>query len=175
MTPVELRALYADESSLHRLTSSAPPVVAQISEHSVGERLYYEVMLEEEPADRIGQSLSAEMVALIGAIQVDFVSYGPRHPIRRALAEWERSCRRRHRKGPSLQWRDHDGPLCGEMLYAVVNGASLWWCAQRWEVPYPRAERLIGAGIRFVAERYARWQDDALGIVHDRDHCEVCR
>lgn len=172
MTPAELRSLYGDESSLHRMTSSAPPVSQNVTEHESGGRIYYEVELDREPPDRIGQSLSGELVALIAGIRADFTSYGPRHPIRRALAEWDRACRRRHRP-PT--WRDHATPICGEMLYAVVNGCSVLWCSQRWGIEYPRAERLIGTGLAFVAERYARSQDDQLGIVHDRDRCTVCR
>lgn len=174
MTPAELRSLFADESYLHRLTSSAPPISSNVTETTAPNgRAYYDVLLEEEPADRIGQSLSGEMVALIGGIRADFVSYGPRHPIRRALAEWDRACRRRHRL-PS--WRDHATPICGDMLRAVVEGgAGVWWCAQYWEIPYPRAEHLIASGLAFLGERYSRSQDDALGIVHDRDRCDVCR
>ena len=172
MNTSELRNLYDDESDLHRMTSSAPPVSQNVTEHESGGRIYFEVMLEEEPADRIGQSLSGELVALIGAVRTDFASYGPRHPIRRALADWERACRRRHRL-PT--WRDHATPICGEMLYAVVNGCSVLWCSQRWGIEYPRAERLIAAGLAFVGERYARSQDDQLGIRHDVEACEICR
>jgi hypothetical protein len=174
---VELRELYDDESDLHRMTSSAPPVVSNVTEHEAGGRIYFEVMLEEEPADRIGQSLSGELVALIAGIRADFTSYGPRHPVRRAMTQWERSCRRRHRVGPSLQWRDHqDGPLCSDMLSAVIKGrCSILWCAIEWDVPYPRAERLLLAGLRYVSDQVAQAQEAQLGIVHDRDRCDTCR
>ena len=176
MTPAELRDLYNDESLIPRLTSSAPPLVSQVSEHTASDgRVYFEITYSEEPADRIGQSLSGPMVSLIGGVTEDGAAYGPRWPVRRALEEWERSCRRRHRP-TSTAWRDHSqGPLCSDLLRAVSVGVSLRWCATMWGVPYPRAERLLNGGLRFVGERLARWQDDTLGIAHDRDHCEVCR
>ena len=158
------------------MTSSAPPTTQNVTETTIKGRIVYDVELHEEPADRIGQSLSGELVALIAGIRADFTSYGPRHPVRRALTEWERACRSRHRPGPSLQWRDHAaGPLCSDLLRAASIGVSLRWCAVEWDVPYPRAERLLLAGLRFVAERVARAQDDALGIVHDRERCDVCQ
>lgn len=176
MKAAELRTLYRDETVLHRMTSSAPPVVSEISQTTGRNgRAYYDVTDHMDLPDQIGQNMSAELVSLIGEVRLDWASYGPRHPIRRALVEWERSCRRRHRPDASLRWRDHAGPICGEMLYAVVNGCSVRWCAERWGVPFPRAERLIAAGVRFVAERYARSQDDALGMAHDREACDVCR
>jgi hypothetical protein len=170
MKAADLRDLFRDETSLHRMTSSAPPISQNVSESTVAGRVVYDLILEEEPADRIGQSLSGEMVSLIAGIRADFVSYGPRHPVRRALSEWERSCRRRHRS-----WYDHASPICGEMLRAVVEGgASVWWCSQRYAISYPRAERLILDGINFVGERYTRWEDDQLGIIHDADRCPTC-
>ena len=176
VTPAELRDLFDDESDLHRLTSSAPPLVINIVERTVGDRVWYETWTEEEPADRVGQSLSGELVALIAGIRADAASYGPRHPVRRALSEWERICRRRHRPGPSLQWRDHSaGPICAEMLFAVVHDSSVAYCAERWHVPFPRTERLLLSGLRFVADRLERWQDEQLGLTHDREQCAVCR
>ena len=176
MTPNDLRDLLNDESTIVRLTSSAPPLVSQVSEHTVKGRIVYEIVLEEEPADRIGQSLSGPMVSLIGGIADGIATYSPRWPVRRALQEWERSCRRRHRPGPSLQWRDHaSGPLCSDLLRAASIGVSLRWCCDQWGIEYPRAERLLAAGLRFMAERMERWQDNMLGLVHDRDRCDVCR
>jgi hypothetical protein len=177
VTPAELRDLFGDESLIVKMTSSAPPLVSQVSEHNRPDGgVYYEVILEEEPADRIGQSLSGQMVSLIGGVTVDLATYSPRWPLRRALQEWERSCRRRHRPLPSSQWRDHvNGPLCSDLLRAASIGVSLQWCAETWGIPYPRAERLREAGLRFVAERIARWEGDQLGIVHDREACEVCQ
>ena len=177
MSPHELRDLYGDESLIVRLTSSAPPLVSQVSEHNrPGGGVYFEVIMEEEPADRIGQSLSGQMVSLIGGIGPDLATYSPRWPIRRALQEWERTCRRRHRPLPSSQWRDHtEGPLCSDLLRAASVGVSLRWCSEAWGVPYLRAERLLDAGLRFVNERLVRWQDEQLGLVHDREACDVCR
>jgi len=171
MTLDLLRGLYRDETSLHRMTSSAPPISQNVTETMIRGRVVYDVELQEEPGDRIGQSLSGEMVSLIGAIRADFVSYGPRHPIRRAMAEWDRSCRRRHRA-----WADHSQrPLCGDLLRAVIEGgASTRWCAERYALSYPRAERMIVSGLNFVGERYSRWQDDQLGIIHDADRCPTC-
>lgn len=168
-----LRLLFRDEAMLHRMTSSAPPISRNVQEATVNGRAVYDVILEEEPADRIGQSLSGEMVSLIAGIRADFVSYGPRHPIRRSLSEWDRACRRRHR---SLRWFDHyQGPICGEMLHAVIEGgASVRWCAERYAISYSRAESLIGAGLNFVGDRYSQWEDDQLGIVHDADRCPTC-
>ena len=142
MNTAALRLLFRDETTLRRLTASAPPVVQNVNERNVGTRIVYEVMLEEEPPDRIGESISAELVALVGGIRADFTSYGPRHPIRRAMAEWDRQCGRKHQG-----WYDHDGRrLCGEMLRAVIEGnASVMWCSERFGVPWPRAERLIVA------------------------------
>lgn len=183
MNTAELRLLYRDETVLldggmaPGLTVSYPPVTHNFIEHNKRDGgVWYEDELEEEPADRNGQNLSAAMVTLIGGIRADFTGYGPRHPIRRALAEWERSCRRRHRSD-AMRWRDHlQGPICGEMLRASIEGGcSYLWCAERWGIGYDRAKQLIQAGERFMAERYARSQDDALGIVHDRDRCEQCR
>lgn len=176
MKAVELRELYADESLVLKLTSSAPPLVSQVSEHTrPGGSVYYEIVLEEEPADRIGQSLSGTMVSLIGGVTEALVSYSPRWPIRRAMEEWERQCRRRHQ--PSDQrWRDHlEGPLCSDLLRASSVGVSLRWCCTAWQVDYPRGERLLTAGLRFVSERLARWQDEQLGILHDREHCDICQ
>ena len=174
MNAADLRALYADESSLHRMTSSAPPISSNVTETTIRGRLVYEVDYTEEPPDRIGQSMSSEMIALVAGIRADFTSYSPRHPIRRAMSEWERSCRRRHRP-TAMQWRDHsNGPLCGNLLFDVVNGCSVRWCAERYGIGFPRAERLIAAGLRFVAERYTQWEESQLGIVHDPDHCETC-
>ena len=194
MTPAELRDLFNDESLIPRMTSSAPPLVSQVSEHTAADgRVYFEITYSEEPADRTGQNLSGPMVALIGGVTTHHppdncedcrrnpllneqrTSYGPRWPVRRALEEWERSCRRRHRP-TSTQWRDHDkGPLCSDLLRCASVGVSLLWCCNAFGIEYPRAERLLNSGLRFVGERLARWQDDALGIAHDRDRCEVCR
>ena len=178
MNTADLRLLFQDETVLHRLTSSAPPVVREITEHNRPDGgVYFEFALIEEPAAAIGQSMSAEMVSLVGNVTESLSFYGPRHPIRRALNEWDRSCRRRHRS-TSLLWRDHahQSNLCGQMLRDVIEGgASAWWCAQRYEISYPRTERLLKAGADFLSERYARWQDDQLGIIHDRVRCEVCR
>jgi hypothetical protein len=173
MNASELRNLYDDESDLHRMTSSAPPVSQNVTEHEAGGRVYFEVMLEEEPADRIGQSLSGELVALIAGIRADFTSYGPRHPVRRAMTQWERICRRRHRP-PT--WRDHGaGPLCSDMLYAVIKGrCSLLWCSIEWDVEYPRAERLLLSGLRYVSHEVERAAEQQLTGVHDADGCDDC-
>lgn len=176
MSPAEFRELFGDESLVLKLTSSAPPLVSQVSEHNrPGGGVYYEVIWEEEPADRIGQSLSGQMVSLIGGVTETLVSYSPRWPVRRAMQEWERMCRRRHQPS-DVRWRDHqDGPLCSDLLRASSVGVSLRWCCDAWNVPYPRGERLLDAGLRFVNERLARWQDEQLGIVHDREACQICR
>jgi hypothetical protein len=175
VTPADLAASFSDESFVHRLTASAPPVVVNISERNIGVRVVYDYELQTEPPDRIGLSLSAEMVSLVGAIRADFASYGPRHPVRRALTQWERACRRRHRPD-ALRWRDHaDGPLCGLLLFDVAHGCSILWCARRYEVGYPRAERLIAAGLRYVADELERHEEALLGYIHDRDRCDTCR
>jgi hypothetical protein len=171
----ELRLLWQDETTLHRMTSSAPPISQNVQESSVNGRAVYDVILEEEPADRIGQSLSGEMVGLIAGIRADFLSYGPRHPVRRALADWDRTCRRRHR-ATSMQWFDHSqGPICGSMIYDVANGTSILWCAYRYQVAYPRAERLIASGLRFIGDALTRAEEASRGAVHDREGCDVCR
>lgn len=159
MNASELRMLWQDESYLRRTTSSAPPLSSDVREVTGSNgRTYYDVETWEEPADRNGQNLSGELVALIGGIRADFTSYGPRHPIRRALAEWERTCRRRHRL-PT--WKDHRTPICGAMLRDVIEGgASVRWCAERYGLSWPRAERLILAGMNFVGARYERWEDE---------------
>lgn len=174
MNASELRSLYDDESSLHRMTSSAPPVVSNVIEHEDKDgHIWFEVFPEEEPADRIGQSLSGELVALIAGIRADFTSYGPRHPVRRAMTQWERICRRRHRP-PT--WRDHGaGPLCSDMLYAVIKGrTSLLWCSDQWDVPYPRAERLLLSGLRYVSHEVERAAEQQLTGTHDTDGCDDC-
>jgi hypothetical protein len=61
------------------------------------------------------------------------------------------------------------------MLRAVIEGgASVRWCAERHSISYTRAERLIIQGLNFVGERYSRWEDDQLGLVHDADRCPTC-
>ena len=160
MNAAQLRAAHADETTLHRMTSSAPPLVSEIHEVTGRNgRVYYDVETWEEPADQVGQSLSGELVALIGNIRADFTSYGPRHPIRRALAEWDRHCGRRHQS-----WYDHDGRrLCGEMVRAVIEGgASVMWCADRYGVSWPRAERHIIAGLNYIGGRVNQWEQDRL-------------
>jgi hypothetical protein len=175
-----LRASFRDESHVPRLTTSAPPVVRQVNKLEKNGRIYFEV--DEggsEPPDQNGRSLSAEMVQLIGSITAELHFYPPRFPVRRALAEWERSCRRRHR---GRQWWDHSGaPVCSDMLRLIVEGGATPRYAinaaglgQTW-THYQRGERLIQAGAAFVAERLERWQDEQLGITHDREHCAVCR
>lgn len=158
MRSVEARDLYRDEvAGLVRLTSSAPPLVSNVEVRVRDGRTIYEVIVWEEPADAIGQSMSAALLALVGGIRADFISYGPRHPIRRAMAEWDRQCRRRHRL-PT--WNDHAVPICGDMLRAVVEGgASVRWCAEHWGLSYPRAERLVVLGLNYVGEQYARALD----------------
>ncbi len=173
----ELRLLFLDETFVHRMSTSAPPVVQQVTEHSRPDGgVYFEVKPEEEPAAMIGMNLSAEMVSLIAGVTSWGVSYSPRHPVRRALNEWDRNCRRRHR-ATSMQWLDHlQGPICGQMLRDVIEGgASAWWCSQRYQVPYPRAARLLRMGQDFLSERMIRWGDEQLGLVHDRVACQVCR
>lgn len=165
----QLRLDFANEMP-ERLTSASPPIVRTVQD-SAGR---YEVIEEAEPADANGRNLSAAMVTLIGSITAELSFYPPRYPVRRALAEWERTCRRRHRGG---QWWDHaERPLCGELLRAhVEHGVSVLWLSDHFQVSYPRAERLISSGAAFVAERLSRWQDEKLGIAHDREHCAVCR
>lgn len=169
MNAAELRLLYQDESSLRRMTSSAPPISSNVTESTIAGRIVYDVELQEEPADRIGQSLSGEMVALIAGIRADFTSYGPRHPIRRALSEWERHCRRRHQG-----WYDHHGALCADMVRAVIEGgASVLWCSQRFGVSWPRAERHIIAGLNFIGERVERWEQDAFRLTGGIDSLQL--
>lgn len=163
MTPVTLRDLFQEESFVHRLTSSNPPVVYNTEEHTTtGGRVYYLQVPEEEPADRIGQSMSAEMVSLVGNVTALGGFYSPRYPLRRALADYERICRRRHRP-PT--WKDHATPICAEMLRArIEGGASIWWCAQYFEVSYPRAERLIAAGEAYIERSLIEAEARLLGV-----------
>ncbi len=163
MTLRLLRLAFADESAIPRMTASAPPVVVNISEHTAKDgHTYFEYEPFEEPPAAIGQSLSAALISLIGNITSDAAFYGPRHPVRRALSEYDRICRRRHRL-PT--WTDHPTPICGEMLRArVEGGASIIWCANRYGISYPRAERLLAAGEEYVNRSLIEAEARLLGI-----------
>ncbi len=165
----QLRLDFMEETlTVQRLTSAAPPVVRTVQEV----RGHYEVIEEAEPADANGRNLSAAMVTLIGSLgELSF--YAPRYPVRRALAEWERTCRRRHRL-PS--WTDHAlGPVCATMLRSMVEGGtSLKWAAEQAGISYPRADRLVSAGERFVMARLVHWEHERAEIALDPD-CEMCR
>ena len=105
-----LKVAYRDEARIPRLTTSAPPVVRYLTRSRSGA---YDVTEEKEPADQVGESMSAGLLLLIGGIigrhdadrcpdclanplkAEDSTRYGPRHPVRRALADFERLCRRR--------------------------------------------------------------------------------
>lgn len=171
MTISQLRLSFQEEMP-ERLTSASPPIVRTVQES--GGR--YEVIEEAEPADANGRNLSAAMVMLIGSITAELNFFPPRYPVRRALAEWERTCRRRHRP-PT--WRDHTpGPICSMMLRAMVEGgASLKWAADSVglvDVGYLRAERLVFAGTEFVRLRLTHWEHERMGIGLDPD-CAMCR
>jgi hypothetical protein len=183
-----LKVLYRDEARISRLTTTQPPVVRYVTRSRAGA---YDVEESGEPADRIGENLSAPLVLLIGGIigrhdsercaeclanplkAEDSTRYGPRHPVRRALMDFERLCRRRHRL-PT--WTDHAaGPVCALMLRGMLErDESLAWVADLHDVSYPRAERLVAAGLEYVARWVEHWDHESRDIATDRD-CPVCR
>lgn len=187
LSPAELRLLFEDETNVHRMTASAPPVVRYLERSRSGA---YHVTEEAEAADRIGENLSAPLVQLIGGIieghdseacpeclsnplkAEDTTHYGPRHPVRRALMDYERVCRRRHRL-PA--WTDHAaGPVCAIMLRMMVeHGTSLLWASSEVGVSYARAERHVTAAAAFVTRWVEHWDHEHRRINVDPD-CSIC-
>jgi hypothetical protein len=126
-----------------RLTVPSPPVTTQVTQD-------YSVRIEEEPAAAIGQSLSSEMVRLLGHPD----GYGTAFPVRRALAEWNRYCRRHHRG-----WPDHaDRPVCAELAALVIRDrTSVRYAADVTGVTYLRAERLLLRAVEHMVRWQGRW------------------
>lgn len=183
-----LRSMYRDEARIPRLTTSAPPVVRYLTRSRSGA---YDVEQEPAEASRIGENLSAPLMLLIGGIigrhdsercpdclanplrAEDSTRYGPRHPVRRALADFERLCRRQHRP-PS--WHDHqDGPVCAWMLRTMLEwDKSLYYVATEYGLSFPRAERLVAAGAEYVDRWVRHWDHESQQLATDAD-CPVCR
>ena len=94
-------------------------------------------------------------------------------PVHDALLAFDRACRRRH-----ARWPDHRGrPVCSEMVRLVIfGGASLLYCADHYEISYPRAERLLSAACDFMRQRQERWlADTGMSAGHEPEYCRVCR
>lgn len=173
-----LRNLYRDEASFTRMTSSAPPLLRTVEQTRSGA---WDVVEEIDESDAIGQNLSAQLVGLIGGIigshdvqrcpdctknpllAEQTTSYGPRHPLRRAITGWERKCRREHRL-PG--WRDHARrPICVDLLrLVIVEGTSTRYAAQVVGLSHPRAVRLLTAACQYVVRALREEEARQLGI-----------
>ncbi len=173
-----LKSLYRDEASFTRLTSSAPPLLRSVEQTRSGA---WDVIEERNEADTVGQNLSAALVGLIGGIigshdaqrcpdctknpllAEQTTSYSPRHPLRRALTDYERKCRREHRQP---LWRDHWArPVCSDLLHLViVEGASTRYAAETVGISHPRAIRLLTAGCEYVLRALREEEARLLGV-----------
>lgn len=177
---------YRTEAALGQLTTVAPPVTRHAIEYAPGK---FDVEMEEEPADANGRNLSGELVTLIGGIigghdrdrcsqcsesskiYDQETSYGPYQPVRRALTQWERKCRRLHGR-----WPDHRGrPVCAEIAWNVIREeTSIEWAADQVAVSFPRAERLLKVALDYIERGVARTAEPVESH-HDRDACPICR
>ena len=181
-----LQEEYRTEGMIERLTALMPPVTRHVVEPSPD---HFEVELETEPADGNGRNLSASFVGLIGSIigrhdravcgecqssskaYDQETGYGPHHPVRSALTQWDRKCRRMH-----ARWPDHRGrAVCSEIAWSVIRDrTSIEWAAEQAGVSFPRGENLLTLAVDYI-EAGVRRASVVPPSIHDRDMCDVCR
>jgi hypothetical protein len=157
------QAYLAETEHLTRLATSQPPVTITVrheTDHDGSK--HYLAFVEQEPASASGYTVSGGLLSLIesastnlddeaGGLVVAF--YGSRWPVRKALTDFERYCRRAHKN-----WTDHvSGPLCAQLAWATIrDGVSLRWAAEHFGLAYPRAERVLKRAEEYVARSVDR-------------------
>lgn len=177
LTLAELRQEYALESYIDRLATTRPPVTHEIerSVDSRGEEHFTVVDLEEDPS-ALGYTVSGELLDLIGSFAADGPRYGRRHPLRAAMTEWERTCRRRHRIVPGRSsYLDHaDGPLCADILWAAIRDLDeIPTLCRRHQLSPETIESTLARGIAYLDGALQRMEDRQPG--HDPELCDVCQ
>src|SRR5579859_5569358 len=147
MNLAELRRMYAEESYIDRLATTRPPVTREIQRTERGGEEHFTLISTEEDPSALGYTVSGELLALVGAFTAYDAPYGRRHPLRAAMTEWERTCRRRHRIVPGRNaYLDHaDGPLCADVLWAAIRDYDeIPTLCRRHALPPETIVRLLG-------------------------------
>jgi hypothetical protein len=157
------QAYLAETEGLTRLATSQPPVTITVR-HEAGRdgSKHYLAYVEQEPPSASGYTISGGLLSLIesastnlddeaGGLVVAF--YGNRWPVRKALSDFERYCRRAHK-----HWADHtEVAVCAQLAWATIrDGASLRWAAEHFGLAYPRAERVLKRAEEYVARSVDR-------------------
>lgn len=182
-----LRSLYAEEGYIPHTTSSAPPLLRSVYQSRSGA---WDVVEEREPADANGLNLSAPLVALIGGITTHHdlsrcedctgnpllneqtTHYSNRHPMRAAMTQLERRCRREHRP-PT--WNDHPTPICADLLHlTLVERMAPVDAYQRVGVSEHRGSALLGIFLRDLLQALRREENRLLGIADDSHRLKEC-
>lgn len=128
---------------------------------------------EEEPASKVGRSVSGRMLRYVGPAS----RHGMHFEVSRAIAWYNMSrCRRNHHAYPDHQIRPPLEPaigsmswhLCGRLVRAVVRDvrpvsleALIRSAAERENLDVERAARLIDTALREMKQRREQWAHEA--------------
>lgn len=152
----DARAMYESDIWLDQLVSEAPPV-------TLDRRLG---ILREEPAARIGMTVSGRVLRLIGHP----AGYGRAHPWLHSLYRLGWYCRNEHHDHAERRaWR---GALCAQLVrLVVVDQLPLPATCQVLELDVERTRPVLANALRWIeSDVDARREDDERRGAIERDH-----